>query len=86
MERSTKPKVSALDTLPVELIESNYATVIRQSGNYFYIGLAAAGSATSSAVWSIQRLDVTVLLDVKWADGDASYNNVMDDYLTLTYN
>ncbi len=51
---------------------------------YLYVGKAAMGSATSSAVWQIQRItqaDTTVI----WADGDAAFNNVWDNRASLSY-
>lgn len=53
-----------------------------------YVGKAAIGSSTSSAVWQVKRLDETgspTTLVIKWADGDASFNNVWSDRATLTY-
>lgn len=51
---------------------------------YLYIGKAVIASATSAAVWQVQRItqaDTTIL----WADGDASFNNVWDDRASLSY-
>jgi hypothetical protein len=54
--------------------------------NIKYIGKALIGSATSAAVWQIQRLDTTSGELVKtWCDGDASFNNVYDNREALSY-
>ena len=60
-------------------------TIIRMVGNYTYIGKAPIGSATSSAVWQVKRLDTTNGLDKMWADSNSAYDNIWDNYLTLTY-
>lgn len=59
------------------------------TANVVYIGkaeLTGAAILTSGAVWQIKKLDTSSLaLDKKWADGDASYNNVWDNRASLTY-
>ena len=53
-----------------------------------YVGKAAMGSATSAASWQIKRIDESGTpntLVIKWADGDASFNNVWDNRASLTY-
>lgn len=65
------------DTLQLTVRQAN-------DGTYTYIGEALPGAATSAPVWRIQRItnaDNTVL----WADGDANFDNVWDNHLTLTY-
>jgi hypothetical protein len=52
-----------------------------------YVGRAPVGSATSSAVWQIQRIDESgtpVTAVIKWAGGGAS-NQIWDNRTTLTY-
>lgn len=85
------------DVLAVETLEydpagnlkrkttSNLATRIVESGNYIYIGKATIGSATSSAVWQVKRVDTTSGAVILWADGDDSFDNVFDDYSSLSY-
>ena len=51
---------------------------------YLYIGKAAIGSLTSDASWQVQRItqaDTTIL----WADGNASFDNIWDNYASLAY-
>lgn len=51
---------------------------------YLYVGKAVAGSLTSSAVWQIQRITQADLTLV-WADGNGSFDNVWDNYASLSY-
>jgi hypothetical protein len=51
-----------------------------------YIGKAPIGSATSSAVWQVVRLDTTSGLVKMYADGNASFDNIWDDAGSLVYN
>lgn len=55
------------------------------SATVTYIGKAATGSATSSGVWQIQKIDESSGTVITWADGDANFNNVWDDRASLTY-
>lgn len=64
---------------------TNYATEIRTVGALTYIGNAAIGAATSSAVWQIKRLDTTSGLTKKWADGNENFDNIFDNYASLSY-
>jgi len=64
-----------------------YATRIDESTAVVtYVGKAATGSATSSSVWQLQKLDSTSGLAITWADGDALFNNAWDNRASLTYN
>lgn len=56
------------------------------SATITYVGKAATGSATSAAVWQIQRLtDTGSGLTVEWADGNDSFDNVWDNRASLSY-
>lgn len=51
-----------------------------------YRGEAYPGSATSSAVWRIQRITITGDdIAIEWADGSDALNQVWDDRASLTY-
>jgi hypothetical protein len=50
-----------------------------------YIGKAAIGSSTASAVWQITKLDTSSGLIKTWADSDSSFNNVWDNRASLSY-
>ena len=52
--------------------------------NMTYIGKAAVGSLTSSAVWQIQKLDQTSGLIITWA-GAAAFNQIWNNRTSLTY-
>ena len=69
---------------------TNYATRYDQDAatpTFAYLGKAAVSSATSAAVWQVQKLvfgadgDVTIT----WADGNASFDNIWDNRAALTY-
>lgn len=53
--------------------------------NVTYVGKAAIASATSAAVWQIQKIDETTGMIITWADGDSSFNNIWDNRASLTY-
>jgi len=55
-----------------------------EGATYTYIGNAAPGSSTASAVWQIKRMtnaDTTIL----FADGDSNFDNSWDDKASLIY-
>jgi len=70
-------------------IDPMFATNIdfEDNGNTVYKGEASPGTATSAALWRITKTTVNAEGDsVKlWADGNANFDNVWDDHLTLTY-
>lgn len=55
------------------------------SATITYVGTAVAGTATSSALWSIKRLNSASGLVVTWADSDPTADKVWDDRATYTY-
>lgn len=61
-----------------------YALRMVTSGSYDYIGEASIGSATSSAVWRVKRLDNTSGVAITWA-GSGTFNQIWDNYASLTY-
>jgi hypothetical protein len=79
-----RQKAIATEAKQDELI-GNKALRLAESGNYTYIGKAEIGASPSSAVWQIKRIDETSGLVISWADGDDIYDNVWDNYLTLSY-
>lgn len=52
-----------------------------------YKGEAQPGAVDSAAVWRIHRLVLNSEFDVvqTWADGDANFDNIWDDRLSLSY-
>lgn len=53
--------------------------------NIIYVGEAANGTATSAAEWKVTKLDTTYVLDVTYADGNLSYDNIWDNRESLSY-
>ncbi len=55
-------------------------------GGITYVGEASPSSAESAVVWRIKRLTETGPdIDILWADGNASFDNVWDDRVVLSY-
>ncbi len=52
-----------------------------------YVGKAIAGTATSAALWQVKRLTFAADGGVitKFADGDATFDNIWDNRASLTY-
>ena len=63
------------------------AKKITTDGTITYIASAAAGSAQSSAVWQVQKVDETDSDNVviTWADGNTNFDNVATDLTSLSY-
>lgn len=59
--------------------------LIEQSGNYYYVGYALPGTATSAASWKIKRVDTSSPISIKWADGSTLYNKTWDNRATFNY-
>ena len=78
-EETQKSVLSAIQGLG----GGNYKKRVAESGGYVYVGYAAMASDTSAAVWRIKRIGATGSED--WADGDDQFNNIWDNYATLTY-
>jgi hypothetical protein len=70
----------------VETVSPALATRIDDSADpVLYIGKAPIGSATSSAVWQVVKLDTTSGLVKTWASSSASFDKVWDDRASLNY-
>lgn len=54
------------------------------NGTATYVGEATPSSVTTGAVWRIFKFDSSTG-SITWADGNTSFDNVWDDYLTLSY-
>ncbi len=75
------PGSSSEDSMP-------YAVQIDTVGDTIvYKGEAIVGSLTSSPVWRIRKVitDAGDDMSVIWADGNADFDNVWDDRLTIPY-
>jgi len=66
-------------------LTTNYTLRLAESGSYTYIGEATIGASTANAVWRVKRLDETSGLVILFADGNANFDNIWDNYATLTY-
>lgn len=65
-----------------------YAQIIDIVSDYLiYKGWAEVGSLTSAPVWRIQKIVIGFDDDVTktWADGNAEFDNIWDDHLSLVY-
>jgi hypothetical protein len=70
----------------LQTTQGTFATRVDEaSGTVTYVGQAPTGTATSAALWQIQKIDTSSGTAVTWADGDAGFDNVWDDRATLTY-
>ena len=56
---------------------------IIDTGTYVYIGFAQAGTLTSVASWFVCRIDASG--NQLHADGNTNFDNVFDNYASLTY-
>lgn len=50
-----------------------------------YLGQAAPGSAETSSVWRIQKIDTTSGVSMTWAGGAATYTNAWSNRASLSY-
>lgn len=58
------------------------------NGKQEYVCEAEPGSATSAAVWRIRKMvydSSGFQTQVLWADGDRNFNNIQDNYASLSY-
>ena len=67
-----------------------YATLIDDvtTAQVMYVGYAIPGSATSSAVWQIRKIDESgspTTLALSFADGNQSFDNIWDNRASLSY-
>ena len=80
----------------VDWISPDYPYTIRQvkgtsggaNGKLEYLCEAEPASATSAVVWRIRKFvydSAGFLTQVLWADGDRKFDNVQDNYATLSY-
>lgn len=84
-EAPTQLKVVNVDGTAVNT-PPDYATRLddTSTANTTYIGKAAIGSATSSAVWQIAKLDTSSGLVKTWA-GSAGFTQIWDDRTSIIY-
>jgi len=66
----------------------NEETDFDDVNDYIYKGFAAVGSATSSAVWRIQRIEFIGAdgdITKRWANDDEDFVHIWDNRVSLTY-
>lgn len=66
-------------------VSSEVATRVAVSGSITYVGVAVVGSLTSDNVWQVKKLDETSGLIITYADGNSQFDNIWDNYASLTY-
>lgn len=66
-------------------VTGNLAMKIVVSGSITYVGKATIGSSGASAVWQVQKIDETSGTIITWADGNDNFDNVWNNYASLTY-
>lgn len=69
-----------------QLDNSNISIVDANADGNTYFGEAPAGSATSAAVWKIQRMLVSGSVNkFQYANGSTGSGNIWDNRTSLTY-
>ena len=53
--------------------------------NIYYLGKAVYGTATSSALWQIKKIDSTTGIIITIADGNENFDNEWDERESLSY-
>lgn len=78
---------SGTNRLAVDTDEANFTTHYDFYTTAIFIGNAAIGTATGSALWQIKKFTLSSGNPTKkeWADSDENFDNIWDDRLTLTY-
>lgn len=82
--------ISSVNPLPssATLTEGTYAIVVDSSSSsiYTYVGKAAIGSSFSAPSWQIRQIeDTSNNLIVRWADGNANFDNLWVDRVSISY-
>lgn len=63
--------------------EDNKAVVVYISGTMLYVCKADIGTPLASALWQVMRVDTSSGAVIKWAGGNALYDNVATDLSTV---
>lgn len=73
---------------PVPVTELTSAPTLRFDGSaspILYLGLAMPGALDAAPVWQIQQIDTSGVISMKFADGNALFDNVWNDRASLVY-
>lgn len=66
--------------------EAKYITKIDETSSATYIGIAAPGSATSTASWRVQQITTSgTVTSILLADGNKLFDNIWDNRAALSY-
>lgn len=83
--RSDLDAFAPININPDGTLGRNLALKVVTSGTTTYVGQAAIGSASSAAVWQVMKVDSSSGTSITWANGNDSFNNVWNNYASLTY-
>jgi hypothetical protein len=64
---------------------TQFALRLATDGNIDYVGEAAIGADPNDAVWRIKKVDSSSGIIIKWADGNASFDNTWTGYAGHSY-
>lgn len=83
---STLPSSASTETTLQTISFGGFKFTVRLEtvGSIDYVGEAAIGTATSSALWRIKKIDSTSGLVLTWA-GTGVFNQIWDNRASLTY-
>lgn len=66
--------------------QKDYTVRVDTVSTTYYIGRALVGSSESSSVWQVKKIvDSSGDITITYADGNANYDNVWDNRLSLSY-
>ena len=57
-------------------IYDEVAVVVYESGTDIYVCVGLVGSGLGEAVWQVKRISTSSGVVVKWADGNANFDNL----------
>lgn len=95
LNRSYDSTLDVIVVLPLEFdpsgatkrpVTGDLTSRIVSSGGITYIGEATLGSATSSAVWQVTKADTTTSPQTIKIAGTGAFDQIFDNYASLTYN
>lgn len=69
----------------LQKLSGDERTEVVVSGLITYVGKAAMTATVAQAVWKIKKVDETTGVSITWADGNTNYDNIFNNYASLTY-
>ena len=64
-------------------LDKRLALILYDGGDSIYICSAEIGSALSSSLWQIKKIDIIGDIRFTWADGNDNFDNVATDLATV---